>query len=137
MVIFQFAMLVITRWYFIDLKTAEVGTCWTCLTWISLKKGYNMGASCKFLKKKTLILYVISIYIYRYHKPKGIYKYHNTKSYWSYSKNTCYQGPPPFVSPNQLLGHHFVVRIAIQRPTAAFSRFPNQAQNGQTIQDRY
>jgi len=68
-------MLVITRWYFIDLKTAEVGTCWNCLTSISLKKGYNMGASCKFLKKKIWILYVISIYIYiyRYQKPKGIW----------------------------------------------------------------
>ena len=98
MVIFQFAMLVITRWYFIDLKTAEVGTCWNCLTWISLKKGYNMGASCKFLKKKTWILYVISIYIYRYQKPKGIYKYHKPKAIGVIQKTSAIKGPPLCIS---------------------------------------
>ena len=137
MVIFQFAMLVITRWYFIDLKTAEVGTCWNCLTWISLKKGYNMGASCKFLKKKTWILYVISIYIYIGIKNQKVYISIINQKLLELFKKHLLSRAPPFVSPNQLLGHHFVVRIAIQRPTAAFSRFPNQAQNGQSIQYRY
>ena len=130
-------MLVITRWYFIDLKTAEVGTCWNCLTWISLKKGYNMGASCKFLKKKTWILYVISIYIYIGIKNQKVYiSIINQKLLELFKKHLLSRAPPLCISKSTAWSS-FCRSNCHSATHRSLLKVPNQAQNGQTIQDRY